>query len=334
MDRPWSLLRRPYPNANVVLLHGPRPVLVDTGHAGDVAALFAWLRDEGVAPDSLALVVNTHHHSDHVGGNPALQALGVPLATGAAEAEAINRRDPEACDSAWLRQPVHPYRIDRALAPDEVIDTGAVRWRVIPTPAHSPGHVSLFAPDPGLLVAGDLFHGDDTGWPPPPSRLPDALGLAEASLARVAALAPRAAVSGHGAPIDDPAAAIAAARDRVARWRAAPDRAAWHAAKRIFAHALIVSGGMTRAQAEDELRAAPWLAAYAADWLGAPVDALIPVLFEQLVRAGASWSGDRLMATAATVPLAPGWEAGAAYPSDWPDSHSPASSSFAPSAAR
>ena len=36
---PVSFLQRPYPSANVVLLHGSRPVLVDTGFGADSAAL-------------------------------------------------------------------------------------------------------------------------------------------------------------------------------------------------------------------------------------------------------------------------------------------------------
>ena len=42
-----SFFQRPYPSANSVLLHGPRPVLVDTGFGADVPDLLAWLRGLG-----------------------------------------------------------------------------------------------------------------------------------------------------------------------------------------------------------------------------------------------------------------------------------------------
>ena len=84
---PVSFFARPYPSANVVLLHGSRPVLVDTGFGADVPALLHWLQTQDVTPAALALVVNTHFHCDHSGGNHALQAMhGVFIAAQAAEA--------------------------------------------------------------------------------------------------------------------------------------------------------------------------------------------------------------------------------------------------------
>ncbi len=317
-DAAWALLRRGYPNANCVLLRGPRPVLVDTGHPGDVDGLLDWLAAEGVPPASLSLVVNTHFHSDHVGGNPALRALGVPVAGSRLEGELVNRRDPRACDGVWLGQTVHPYRVDRFLDVGEVIGTGLLAWRVIATPPHSPGHISLFSDAAGLLVVGDLFHGNDVGWIPPPSRYPDAIGAAEASLERVIALAPRAALSGHSPPIADPVAAASTALRRVRSWRDAPAEAAWHACKRNLAHKLILAGGMTLAEAAAELRDGAWFPTFAADWLGGEVEELIPVMLAALQKAGAVLRDGRLMPTAPVATLKPGWENGACLPPDWP----------------
>ena len=48
-----SFFQRPYPSANAVLLHGPAPVLVDTGFGADIDGLLDWLRAEGIAPERL-----------------------------------------------------------------------------------------------------------------------------------------------------------------------------------------------------------------------------------------------------------------------------------------
>ena len=69
-----SFFRRDYPSANTALLHGPCPVLVDTGFGSDAPELVARLRACGVGPEALALIVNTHFHSDHVGGNHHVQS--------------------------------------------------------------------------------------------------------------------------------------------------------------------------------------------------------------------------------------------------------------------
>jgi hydroxyacylglutathione hydrolase len=72
---PLAFFRRAFPSANSVLLHGSRPVLVDTGFGSDADAMEVWLRAREVPPERLSLIVNTHHHSDTWAGisgcNPA-----------------------------------------------------------------------------------------------------------------------------------------------------------------------------------------------------------------------------------------------------------------------
>jgi glyoxylase-like metal-dependent hydrolase (beta-lactamase superfamily II) len=309
----WTFLRRAYPSANGALLHGPRPVLVDTGFGSDADELAGLLRLHGRP----ALVVNTHWHSDHVGGNFAMARLGVPIAAHALEAGPVNARDPQACEALRLDQPVEPYAVARPLADGDVIDTGAAAWTVVHTPGHTLGHVSLFEPAERLLALGDLLHGDDVGWLPPPSRSPDALALALDSVARVAALRAHAALSGHGEPIADVAAACEAATVRLRRWAAAPDKIAWHASKRIFTHALIVRGGMTRDEIDAAIPSAGWCADYAAT-LGIAPDRFAADLVAECLRAGAAaWRSGRLVALAPHRAPAPGWRTAPGMPAEW-----------------
>jgi glyoxylase-like metal-dependent hydrolase (beta-lactamase superfamily II) len=66
--------QRPFPDANLLLLRGRQPALVDSGFVGHAQETAAWTRAQA---GQVALVVNTHRHADHVGGN------GLPQATGA-----------------------------------------------------------------------------------------------------------------------------------------------------------------------------------------------------------------------------------------------------------
>lgn len=295
-------LRRPFPSANVVLLPGPRPILVDTGSGTDWDEIEAWLQAQGVPPHRLALVVNTHHHSDHVGGNHAVQSRhGVPVAAHAVEADAINRRQADACDSVWLRQAVAPYLVQHALQAGEVLDTGRARWRVIHTPGHTAGHVSLFAAQTGELVVGDVVHADDVAWMAPCHAGADTADRLLDSIERLEGLQPRIAWSGHGPPLTDPAAACAAARQRLLRWRDDPARAGWHACKRIFAHGLILAGGVPEAHLGAWLLGCPWFCDHARLVFGQEPAAFVGPLVEEMLRAGAAhWRANRLVAAAAT----------------------------------
>ena len=315
---PATFFHRRFPSANAILLHGARPVLVDPGFGSDADALVTWLHAQATPPDRLALIVNTHFDCDHAGANHALaERYGLPIAAHHIEAAAVNIRDPAACRAHYLHQPVEPYRVAQALQDGDVIDTYATRWTVLHTPGHTAGHISLHAPDHGLLVAGDTVHSDDLGWID--ATQPDMLDAAEASIERLAALPLRRAWSGHGPATLDPAAALAEAARRLQAWRHAPERMAWHGAKRILAYDLMVSGGLTEVTIEAFLLASPWFNAYAAHpFRLAPADFMEPLLAEMLRSGAATWRAGRLVATSLHNPPPPGWAAAATEPARWP----------------
>ncbi|WP_431046989.1 MBL fold metallo-hydrolase [Streptomyces sp. P1-3] len=134
---------RPFPDANLLLLHGRQPALVDSGFVGHAEQTASWARAHA---GHINLVVNTHWHSDHVGGNALLQASGAGIAAGAPEAEAIARRDPGCCAAEYLDQPVAPYTVDMPLDDGQILRLGDTDWQVIRTPGHTPGHLALWQP--------------------------------------------------------------------------------------------------------------------------------------------------------------------------------------------
>ena len=106
---------------------------------------------------SVTLIVNTHAHVDHVGGNRWLQeATGAPIALHEKEKTLLEQMEVQAavfnypCDSSpdpsrWLQEG------------DELTLSGN-RFRVLHTPGHSPGSVSLHTE--GVALVGDtLFAG-------------------------------------------------------------------------------------------------------------------------------------------------------------------------------
>lgn len=166
-----QFFERVFPSANMVLIAGANPVLVDSGYGSDLALTEDLLRRAGAPPESLSLIVNTHYHSDHVGGNHGLQTrYGLPIATYHSEAEVVNRRDAQACSARWLDQPVEPYQVDRSLADGDEIDTGDVVLQVLHVRGHTAGHIALYEPNDGVLITGDALEPHDVGWINPCSR--------------------------------------------------------------------------------------------------------------------------------------------------------------------
>lgn len=282
----------------MALVHGPRPLLFDTGFGADIGATVGLVRGAGVEPSRLALVVNSHYHCDHVGGNGALQRrYRVPIAAFRWDARAVNRRDREACTAVWLDQPVAPYTVDLELSDGDDIDTGLVRLTVLHTPGHTQGHLSLFEPESRTLLGGDLFHADDVAWINPFREGVMAVETMLETLDRIARLRPRWACSGHGPAISEPLAAIDTARRRYASWLAAPERLGWHACKRILTYALMLNGGMARADLPAFLLARGWFQDYSRYVFGTQPAEFVEPLIAEMVRSGAAVErGGRLRA--------------------------------------
>jgi glyoxylase-like metal-dependent hydrolase (beta-lactamase superfamily II) len=86
--------QRPFPDAHTLLLPCRQPAPVDTGFGGHADETAASARTYAGNVD---LVVNTHWHSDHVGGNALLHAQGSAITADTPEADAITSRDPGRC---------------------------------------------------------------------------------------------------------------------------------------------------------------------------------------------------------------------------------------------
>jgi glyoxylase-like metal-dependent hydrolase (beta-lactamase superfamily II) len=310
---------RTYPSANMVLLRGRHPVLFDTGFGSDIAVTDQLLRDVGLAPDDLTLVVNSHYHGDHSGGNHGFQQrYGLPIAAHATEARLINARDPRACSAEWLDQPIEAYTVGRELEDGEEIDLGERRLRVVHTPGHSAGHLCLYAPAEGVLLAGDAVHADDVAWINLFTEGAAPLEWAMASLRRLAALEAHWMCSGHGPPTAHPAAAIAAALARYERWRSDPQRLAWHACKRIFTYHLMLVNGMSLAQIGPYLIGCPWFIAYSRRVFDREPANFVEPFLAELARAEATAERNgKLVARTSYTPPAPDWPSGPSRVRSW-----------------
>jgi glyoxylase-like metal-dependent hydrolase (beta-lactamase superfamily II) len=300
---PWLIWRqRPFPDANLLLLPGRRPALVDSGFVGHAEETAEWVRAHSPRLD---LVVNTHWHCDHVGGNALLRRTGAAIAASAPDALAVTRRDPGCCQMTYLDQPVPPYTVDETLDDEQVLRLGDTDWQVVSTPGHTPGHLALWQPDERLLAVGDALSDYDVGWVNIALDGPDATTTALASVRRLADLAPRVILPAHGPIPADTGAALANAMRRVQRLIDDPDGAVWYGARRVFAYALMIRDGIPVDAVEPYLHARAWLVD-AARLLRRSTEDLATELVETMLGAGAIVLRDgRLHAAAEHTPVPP-----------------------------
>jgi glyoxylase-like metal-dependent hydrolase (beta-lactamase superfamily II) len=238
---PWPGV--PHVNAFAIAA-GSGVVLVDTGlyEPGAMRQLELAFDQAGLRLEHVRLLVCTHAHSDHYGlAAPIMEASGCELwmhpnhrhmtRAAADPKRAFERRLEVARQSGVPVDALERYRAEREgqgygiaeivmpsreLVPGVSVDTDLGRFDVYETPGHAPSHVVLHEPDRGLLLSGDhllgrvsLFY--DYGWSPDPA------GEFLRSLDVVDGLHVQLILAGHGRPVREARALVAANRREVKR---------------------------------------------------------------------------------------------------------------------
>ena len=135
--------------------------LVDTGLSSSVGRIRAALGVLGSGPEDLKRIFLTHQHNDHTGGLPDLLEWAPHAEVGASAHEAkiiSGRRKLDPQHNPVLRflarnAKLPPVAVTKVLREGDFVSG----FRVIATPGHTPGHVSLLRDADDLLFTADAF---------------------------------------------------------------------------------------------------------------------------------------------------------------------------------
>ncbi len=223
--------------------------IVDAGLPAHWDLLSRWLSSAGYRWEQIEAVVLTHGHPDHLGVAERLRQhagarVHVHDADRALTAGQGPRRPPPrivrnlwrprylAVFAAWARAGllrVPPVAFVETVADGETLDLPG-RLRVVHTPGHTAGSVSLHAPDRAALFTGDALCTLDpfsglSGMGVPPEGLNADTSQALASLDTLEGLPDGVLLPGHGAPWrGSMAEAVTQARRTGPNWAAQPGR--------------------------------------------------------------------------------------------------------------
>lgn len=264
--------------------------LIDASHVTHAAQTVALLR-HALAGAPLARVVNTHLHSDHCGGNAALQrAFGAQLLIPPGQADVIAAWDDSAPAFDGSGQYMERFVPDGLIPPGTMLLAGGRRFEALQAPGHDPHSLMFFDAAQGLLVSADALWENGFGVVFPEISGEPGFDDVGAVLDLIERLPVQVVVPGHGAPFSDVAGALRRARERLEGFRRDPMRHARHAVKVLIKYHLMEERAMDRQALLDWVAATPMMVQLWArfgqsvsespsDWADGFVD--------ELVRAGA-----------------------------------------------
>jgi len=281
---------RDWLSANNVLLKGRSGnVLIDSGYVRHVPLTLALLATpQGLGSAPLAKLVNTHCHSDHMGGNAAIQArYRCPVALPQGEAPLIDAWDEKTLLLDYCDQRAERFHYDEIVAPGQTHVWGDLEWRALAAPGHDMGALVFYNPEHRILISGDALWENGYGFVMPQEIDPRAMPATRATLEMLSRMDIRTVIPGHGEPFDDVAAALERAFARTAAFEADTLRVARHALKVVLVFTLLDKQRLELAELPAYVDHIEIYREFNRRFFRLPAAGLAKMLLEGLERAGA-----------------------------------------------
>jgi glyoxylase-like metal-dependent hydrolase (beta-lactamase superfamily II) len=277
-------------NSNTVVLRARgENVAIDSGyctHREETLALLAG--PGGLEGEPLERLINTHCHSDHMGGNAAIaSAYGCRITIPEGEVKHVDPWTPQSVWMAQFDQRADPFHFDDTIAAGETFEAGGFTWEAHGTPGHDMDALVYFEPANRILVSGDALWENGMGFVWPEQGANPAIAAAHEALDTIARLDPQVVIPGHGRPFSEVGDAIAAAREKLDAFGADPAKNARHAVKVLFVFALLDRGSMRVAEVEPYLARVACYRQLSERFLGLDAPALARWILADLERSGA-----------------------------------------------
>ena len=273
---------------NIVFRARGANALVDSGYVSHGPQTLALL-DRALEGARLDWLVNTHCHSDHMGGNHALQRkYNCRTSIPAGEGPLVERWDEQALLLSVADQRADRFRVDDTFEQGKALQLGDLDWQVIAAPGHDPHAMMLYAPAERILISGDALWENGFGVIFPQIFGRDtAFAETRATLETISRLGVRMVIPGHGKPFGEPGPALERAFARLAGYEADIGRLVRHCFKVMLVFALLDRGGMSLSELPRYVQSVAIYADLNARFMRLTPEALAQYLVADLEKAGA-----------------------------------------------
>jgi glyoxylase-like metal-dependent hydrolase (beta-lactamase superfamily II) len=225
---------------NILFIDGDETFLVDSGYCSHAAQTVS-LVESVLKERPLNFLINTHLHSDHCGGNVALQKRYPNLKTAIPPGQAhhVAQWDPVALSYLPTGQQCPQFKFDQTILPGSQLRFGVTDWQVHAAAGHDPHSLVFFEPADRILISADALWEYGFGVVFPELEGDDAFSQVAATLDMIERLAPKTIIPGHGPVFIYTPDVLKRARQRLESFVKNPPKHARHAAKVLLKFKLL-----------------------------------------------------------------------------------------------
>lgn len=289
LPRDIQVLERGWLSSNNVVLHASGgATVIDSGYGAHAEQTVA-LVEHALRGGSLDHLVNTHCHSDHMGGNAALRRrFRCTTSIPEGEAPLVDRWDERDLILSAADQRAERFTYDATFADGDTLRLGSRDWQVVASPGHDTHAVMFYSPETRVLISGDALW--ENGFGAVFAQLfgrETALAETRRTLERIATLDCEIVIPGHGQPFADVARALERAFSRLEGYEEDITRLARHVVKVLFTFSMLEKRSMPLASVPAYLERVAILAEINRKHLRLDPAAFADWLLSDLERAGA-----------------------------------------------
>ena len=238
-------IERGFLNANHFVYRSDAPVLIDSGYISDFDDTEKIITRLGVSLSDIALIISTHTHCDHIGGNHRIQQKsGCDIALHKVGKYFIDSRDDWSTWWRYYNQEAEFFKCTRSLEDGEIIALGPHEFQVLYTPGHASDGIVLYNRRDKILISSDTLWQTDMAVMTLRVEGSRALFDMQESLQKLENLDVQTVYPGHGKPFDDMQKAIAKSRQRIENFLKHPEAVGEDLLKKIIVYTLMMKKTM------------------------------------------------------------------------------------------
>lgn len=157
---------RGMPGCNTCVIIGEVSLIIDVGFENQLEALIKLMHRDGIEPEDIDLILNTHLHLDHCWANQAFKDIsGAKIALHPIQVEYLHFSLVEMPKhfAAFINMLGQPKQFKEDTILGDKLDTGNLELDLLLAPGHSPDSICFYSKEEKFLICGDVVFDQSTG---------------------------------------------------------------------------------------------------------------------------------------------------------------------------